>query len=137
MSTSLATRMLKAQCGHCAYTVRVTRKWLAELGPPLCPCNREPMECAQWSDLEDACRRELEAWEASALEVEHAVLSEAWVRGRIVHPCSKCQGEVPIGEEYHRVTYRTDGALVTEKQCLACKCRMTGQSRGRGACARA
>lgn len=31
-----ATRMLKASCEECGYTVRVTRKWL-EIGPPHCP----------------------------------------------------------------------------------------------------
>jgi hypothetical protein len=36
------TRLLKAECQGCGYTVRVTRKWL-DHGAPLCPCNREPM----------------------------------------------------------------------------------------------
>ena len=41
------TRLLKAECACCGYTVRVTRKWL-EIGPPLCPnttCDnyREPL----------------------------------------------------------------------------------------------
>lgn len=31
------TRMLKAQCPECEYTVRLTRKW-AEVGVPECPC---------------------------------------------------------------------------------------------------
>lgn len=30
------TRLLKACCGECGYTVRVTSKWL-EIGPPHCP----------------------------------------------------------------------------------------------------
>lgn len=38
------TRLLKATCGECGYTVRVTRKWLEAAGTPLCPCNQEPME---------------------------------------------------------------------------------------------
>lgn len=36
------TRLLKAECG-CGYTVRVTAKWIEEVGPPICPCNHEPM----------------------------------------------------------------------------------------------
>jgi len=31
------TRLLKAECGVCGYTVRVTRKWLDAAGAPLCP----------------------------------------------------------------------------------------------------
>lgn len=36
------TRLIKAECGVCGYTVRVTRKWLDAAGAPLCPapsCN--------------------------------------------------------------------------------------------------
>ena len=31
------TRLIKAECGVCGYTVRVTRKWLDLAGAPLCP----------------------------------------------------------------------------------------------------
>lgn len=31
------TRMMKAQCDTCEYTVRLTRKW-ADVGVPVCPC---------------------------------------------------------------------------------------------------
>lgn len=37
------TRLVKVECEDCGYTARVTRKWLDEPGPPLCPCNHEPM----------------------------------------------------------------------------------------------
>ncbi len=37
------TRLLKLQCPTCAYTVRITRKWLDEVGPPECPSHRENM----------------------------------------------------------------------------------------------
>lgn len=37
------TRMIKCECGECGYTVRTTAKWLNAGGPPLCPCNSEPM----------------------------------------------------------------------------------------------
>src|SRR5262249_32833811 len=37
------TRLLKAECAECGYTCRVTKKWLAEKGAPICPCNMQPM----------------------------------------------------------------------------------------------
>jgi hypothetical protein len=37
-------RQLKVTCGACGYTARTTAKWLEQSGPPLCPCNMEPME---------------------------------------------------------------------------------------------
>lgn len=34
-----STRLIKCECG-CGYNVRITRKWLNELGAPICPaCN--------------------------------------------------------------------------------------------------
>lgn len=132
-----STRLLKAQCGSCAYTVRVTRKWLSELGPPLCPCNREPMECPEFDDFETQARIEMDAWEADALRSRYRVLSEKWTRARIPHRCSKCPGEIQIGEEYHRLTYTLEGALSTTLSCLACQCRMTPAATGRGMVARA
>ena len=73
----LRTRMLKAQCGDCAYTVRVARKWLAEYGPPLCPCNSQPMESDYAAELEaEACET------MEALEVGSATLRDRWVEIR-------------------------------------------------------
>jgi hypothetical protein len=37
------TRLIKAECPDCGYNVRVTRKWLSEVGAPLCPCNQHEM----------------------------------------------------------------------------------------------
>lgn len=38
------TRMLKLVCvENSGYKVRTTRHWLDLIGPPLCPCHREPM----------------------------------------------------------------------------------------------
>lgn len=129
MTAALTTRLLKAQCGDCAYTVRITRKWLAELGPPLCPCNRLPLECAQYEDIEERCRLEVEAWEATALEVKSTTLREKWTIARIPHDCTRCHGRTEIGEEYYRHTYSVGGELITEKLCLRCKCRATGARR--------
>lgn len=39
-----STRLLKCECAQCHYIARVSAKWLDETGPPLCPCNGEPME---------------------------------------------------------------------------------------------
>ena len=38
-----STRLLKAACDDCGYTVRVTKRWLLEAGAPLCPCNSKAM----------------------------------------------------------------------------------------------
>ena len=41
------SRLLKASCPGCGYTVRVTRKWLDDVGAPLCPdpaCDARGME---------------------------------------------------------------------------------------------
>lgn len=38
------TRMLKVECSEgSGYIVRMTRKWIDEVGLPLCPCHREEM----------------------------------------------------------------------------------------------
>lgn len=44
------TRMRKAECGTCGYTIRVSRRWIAR-GLPDCPACRLPLECR---DLDDA-----------------------------------------------------------------------------------
>lgn len=38
------TRMIKAECKECGYLARVTRQWLDNLGPPICPLDQVPME---------------------------------------------------------------------------------------------
>lgn len=38
------TRMIKCTCQECGYTVRTTRKWIDEAGPPICPTHAEAME---------------------------------------------------------------------------------------------
>jgi hypothetical protein len=48
--TGEKTRLLKAICESCGYTVRVTRKWIILAGPPLCPCNSDPM-LVEWRGL--------------------------------------------------------------------------------------
>lgn len=41
------TRLLKCECGECGCVVRITRKWLEEVGAPLCACNSEAMKEAK------------------------------------------------------------------------------------------
>lgn len=43
MPKAQATRLLKAACPECDYTVRVTRTWL-EMGAPICPLDNVSME---------------------------------------------------------------------------------------------
>lgn len=33
------TRLIKCECASCGYTVRVARKWIDELGAPVCPAD--------------------------------------------------------------------------------------------------
>jgi hypothetical protein len=44
-SKTQSTRMLKAACPHCGYTVRLTKKW-ADLGLPECPVDHTPLALA-------------------------------------------------------------------------------------------
>jgi hypothetical protein len=37
------TRMIKASCAECGYTVRLTRKWIDQAGPPICPTHETTM----------------------------------------------------------------------------------------------
>lgn len=45
------TRLVKAEC-ECGYNVRVTRKWLEEIGAPICPHNRKVMKYEIPEELE-------------------------------------------------------------------------------------
>lgn len=50
---SQTTRLIKATCPDCGYNVRVTRKWLEEVGAPLCPCTKKPMGFEIPEELQD------------------------------------------------------------------------------------
>jgi len=45
------TRLIKAEC-ECGYNVRVTRKWLEEVGAPICPHNKKAMKFEIPDELE-------------------------------------------------------------------------------------
>lgn len=36
-----ATRLVKCECPSCGYVLRTTRKWIDEVGLPVCPCGEE------------------------------------------------------------------------------------------------
>jgi hypothetical protein len=38
-----STRMLRCQCTACGYIARVSRRWLDQAGPPICPTDRIAM----------------------------------------------------------------------------------------------
>lgn len=44
------TRMIKCECEECGYTVRTTRKWLAELGAPRCAVKAHGQMSAELPD---------------------------------------------------------------------------------------
>ena len=46
------TRLVKCECGECGYTVRTTRKWLDEVGAPICPHNKKAMKFTLPDELE-------------------------------------------------------------------------------------
>jgi hypothetical protein len=105
------TRLFKAQCGDCAYTVRVTRKWLAELGPPLCPCNSEPMEC-------DWLEEQRPALEADA--PSYRLLRDRWVETRVPHRCDRCRLEYPRDDKMRHRAYVVGNELYNTYTCMAC-----------------
>jgi hypothetical protein len=37
------SRLIKCECLSCGYTVRTTKKWIEQLGAPICPCNEDTM----------------------------------------------------------------------------------------------
>src|SRR6516164_4587655 len=39
----VGSRLMKCECAECGYVVRTTRKWLDDVGAPLCPCNKQEM----------------------------------------------------------------------------------------------
>lgn len=56
-----STRLIKCECGKCGFNVRMTRKWLADVGPAHCPKHGamqyklpEGMELELLEDLEEA-----------------------------------------------------------------------------------
>ena len=110
LGTRPGSRLLKVQCGYCAYTCRITRKWLDELGPPLCPCNSQPMEMPP--ELEDA---------AAVAMPTYRVLREKEVQIRSIQFCADCREEYAHGEHMrYRVVATSEGELLRTYHCWNC-----------------
>jgi len=126
---TLRTRMLKAVCGDCAYAVRLSRKWLEEAGPPLCPCNGHgPME------VPDAAGWDQEGWEArqSAVLVDLNVsrtLRDRWVYTRALHDCAHCREEIQTGDYARHNVYTVGSEFFSEYRHF--NCAATGHPQGR------
>ena len=117
----MRSRLLKVQCGTCAYTARVTRTWLHESGPPLCPgrsCNREAMELPDY-DLEAVAAEECEAWEAEQAPALK-VLRTKTVTLRSLQRCASCRDELAHGEWAEHRVLAGSGEFISEYRCFSC-----------------
>ncbi len=112
------TRQIKACCGNCAYTVRVSRKWLIDVGAPLCPspeCSAAPMELPEWDPVAE--------WRNDGLDdptPTARILTDKWVETRVPHTCTGCRVESPRQDKMRHKVYRVGGELFNEYTCLAC-----------------
>ena len=105
----LKSRLVKADCRDCGYTVRVTRKWLLA-GMPDCGICHQPMRSLELEEYE----AELRADEAlpTPLRVQFVTLR----KGR---DCSSCGGFIRAGDESKRTVWR--GAELEQwDECAAC-----------------
>ena len=109
----MKTRLIKTQCGHCGYIARVTRRWIADVGAPLCPCKGEPMELPEWQPEVD---------EAPA----YKVVRDRWVAIRKGQRCSGCQSEFMPGESMRSRAFTIDGSLTSEYVCVRCNVSSAG-----------
>ena len=124
----LRTRMLKCECGDCGYVARVSRRWLCETGPPICPCNRETMACPQWADIEGELWAEFNEEEAAATSVRP--LSDKWIEAlRSLQACNLCGIELAHGESARKRVYTVNGEFFSEYTCARCN---SGDRRQRG-----
>ena len=113
---ALKTRLLKTECLDCGYVARVTRTHLAAYGPPLCPCNSDPMFSAEWLDYQHA-EAERDAAESG---VRLRPIREKWVDTRSIQECSRCREEIQRGEHAHYAAYTVGGDFHAEYTCMRC-----------------
>ncbi len=126
----LQTRMVKAICGECAYTVRTTRRWLEELGPPLCPCNSGPMEVPDFAAWDQESWQRRQRAEAIAGEFAHShTLKDKRISTRSVQECANCHATIHYGEPAQYKAYTVAGEFYSEYRCQ--NCADTGNPRGR------
>ena len=146
------TRQFKAQCETCGYTIRISRKWLAEVGAPDCPAGHGKLYSAQWEEAqatyagprnERAFQPDSEDWakfaEEAEVELDEArefyalesrreggsVLKDTSVTAAAPHACRACGGAIDPGDTHRVVTYSTGGKLETHRYCQA-GCRASG-----------
>lgn len=134
----MKTRMLKAQCGTCAYTVRVARSWLAR-ALPKCPLCDERMESAEYAAVIEAELEEAQAWYAGETGAACTTLTDKWVQTRVPHVCNGCRVECQRDEKMRHRVYVIDGEMLSEYTCMPCDARALGRTEqgGRRALARA
>lgn len=114
----MRTRMLKALCGDCAYTVRLTRKWLADAGPPLCPRGHGALECPDWEQL---CEDKLLTWEMAQERTRVRILRDTWVDTRARHQCARCREWMEHPDRMRHIVYTVSGdGMRSEYVCLRC-----------------
>ena len=116
---ALRTRNLKVWCEHCGYTLRTTRKHLAEWGPPICPCRGDVMFSDYAAELEEQSR-------GPAATV--TTLRDRVVTTNTVHTCTSCHDEVQRQDWLRHITVRVGTEFITQKLCLACDARRAGNS---------
>lgn len=110
------TRMLKASCDQCGYVTRTTRKHLETSGPPICPCNHEPMRSDEWQEVLEA-RGEVLAM----LDDSPRQLASKWVNAtRKLSTCGSCGGEIPAGDSCRVTPIQIDGRLDSLRECASC-----------------
>ena len=112
---SRKTRLIKATCGTCAYTVRVARKWLIEVGPPLCPCSSASMELPEWDPMAE--------WNDAGngdAAPDRRMIRDTWVITRTWHPCSVCGADHQPGEHMRHRTYTVSGEFRSDYTCQSC-----------------
>lgn len=130
----MKTRMLKAACAPCGYTVRAARKWLG-MALPLCPLCGERMASPEYEAVLEA---ELAAWEADGGEsmgamAEVSTLSDRWVTTRALHSCASCREECQHGERMRYRAYVIEGELYSEYTCFSCDAEASGRKARGGA----
>lgn len=118
---ALKTRMLKAECMACGYVARVTRTHLERVGPPICPCNSQPMRSDEWADYQRIQWQEFEQMASDAESGRTRVIRSQWVESlRRAQECSRCLAQLPIGESAHLDVYTVGGEFFSEYTCWAC-----------------
>jgi hypothetical protein len=83
--TKQGTRLLKLQCPTCGYTVRITQKWLDEVGPPACPRHGDNLKEASSSmntDIGHFIGAILDAPDADERDLRRDVLFD-YIRRRV------------------------------------------------------